>query len=145
MDKIKQVYLLNFGALLSDDIIEDLKEQEGIEEVTQIHIKRSLNLKKHSVYIQVHDIVNEYKKYFLSDTPVIVNLPGLPIYVASLITEISALTSRLPIILECIKEYSNGVFSSFKYKRLYNLDKERTCSRESYKTNTDREELENGI
>jgi len=145
MEKIKKVYIMNFGALLSDEIIEQIKEQEGIEEIEQIHIKRSLNLKKHSVYIQVHDIINEYKKYFLGNTPVIVNLPGLPIYVAALITEISALTSRLPIIVECIKEYSNGVFSKFKYKRLYNLDKERTCSRESYKTNSEREELTNGI
>jgi len=145
MKEIKKVYLLNFGALLSDEIIEDMKQSENIEEIEQIHIKKSLNLRKHSVYIQVHDIVSEYKRYFLGETPVIINLPGLPIYVASLITEISALTSRLPIIVECVKEYSNGVFSSFKYKRLYNLDKERTCSRESYKTNSAREELEQGI
>jgi len=145
MEEIKKVYLLNFGALLSDEIIEDMKQSENIEEIEQIHIKKSLNLRKHSVYIQVHDIVSEYKRYFLGETPVIINLPGLPIYVASLITEISALTSRLPIIVECVKEYSNGVFSSFKYKRLYNLDKERTCSRESYKTNSAREELEQGI
>jgi len=132
---IEKVYLLNFGALLSDHIIDKLKEQENIQEIEQIHIKRSLNLKKYSVYIQVHDIVNEFKDYFLSKIPVVINLPGLPIYAACLITEISALTGKLPVIIECVKDYdSDGVFSDFKFKRLYNLDRERAYSREAYKT-----------
>jgi len=132
---IEKVYLLNFGAELSESIIEDIKKKENILELEQIRIKRSLNLKKHSIYIQVHDIVEEFKDYFTSKHPVIINLPGLPIYAACLITEISALTGKLPIIVECVKDYdSDGVFSDFKFKRLYNLDRERAYSRESYKS-----------
>lgn len=130
----EKVYLLNFGAILSDNIIQAIKEDHKIQEIEQIHITASLNLRQHSTYIQVHDIVERYKDYFLSNTPVIVNCPGLPIYVAHLLTEISALTGKLPVILECIKDYdADGIFSKFKYKRLYELSRERTWSRENFK------------
>lgn len=134
MANIPKAYLLNFGSQLSDSIVDDIKEKENIDDIEQVHIKRSLNLRKHSVYIQVHDIIDQHKSYFLSDAPVMINLPGLPIYVACLLTEISALTSKLPVIVECIKDYSSeGTFSQFKFKRLYNLDRERSWSRENYK------------
>jgi len=141
---VKKAYIMNFGAKLSDGIVDSIMADHDIEEIKQIHIRASLNLKKHSSYIQVHDIVNKYKEYFLSGIPIIVNLPGLPIYVAHLMTEISALTSKLPVILECVKDYdSDGIFSEFKYKRLYEEDRERSWSRENYKRspndrNTDR-------
>jgi len=97
-------------------------------------IKTSLNLKKHSTYIQVHDLVLDNGDLMTSDF-FIVNLPGLPIFAAFLITEIHALTGRFPIIVECLKDYSNeGIFSHYKFKRLYDLDRERVQSREKYKT-----------
>lgn len=131
---VEKAYLLNFGAILSDDITDAIKKEHNIQDIEQVHIKASLNLRQHSTYIQVHDIVERYKNYFLSNTPVLINLPGLPIYVAHLLTEISALTGELPIILECIKDYdTDGIFSKFKYKRLYELSRERTWSRENFK------------
>ena len=135
--KVEKAYLLNFGALLSDNIVEAIKADHDIADIEQIHIRASLNLKKHSTYIQVHDIVEKHKEYFCSGIPIIINLPGLPIYVAHLLTEISALTSKLPVIVECVKDYdSDGIFSDFKYKRLYDEDRERSWSRENYKRNS---------
>lgn len=133
---VEKAYLLNFGALLSDGIIKAIKKDHDISNIEQVHIRASLNLKKHSTYIQVHDIVEKNKDYFCSGVPVIINLPGLPVYVAHLLTEISALTSKLPVLVECVKDYdSDGIFSDFKYKRLYDLDRERSWSRENYKRN----------
>ena len=64
----------------------------------------------------------------------IINLPGLPIFSAFLITEIHALTGKFPVVVECLKDYSNdGIFSHYKFKRLYDLDRERVQSREKYK------------
>lgn len=131
---MKTVNLINFGAFLKDDIIKDIEEDQAIE-VNQIMVKgTSLNLKKHSTYIQVHDLVEQNREAFSEADDFIVNLPGLPIFGAFLITEIHALTGRFPKIVECIKDYENeGMFSDFRYKRLYDLDRERVTSRENYK------------
>lgn len=130
----KRVNLINFGAFLKDDIISDIEKDNNIE-VEQIMVKgTSLNLKKHSTYIQVHDLVNENKDYFVEVDDFIINLPGLPIFGAFLITEVHALTGKFPKIVECVKDFANeGMFSDFKYKRLYDLDRERVTSRENYK------------
>lgn len=130
----KNVNLLNFGAELRDDVITDINLAHDIE-VKQILIKASLNLKKHSTYIQVHDLIISNSDLITNEEFCIVNLPGLPIFAAFLITEIHALTGRFPIIIECLKDYSNeGIFSHYKFKRLYDLDRERVQSREKFKT-----------
>lgn len=130
----KRVNLINFGAFLKEGIVKDIEESNNIE-VNQIMIKgTSLNLKKHSTMIQIHDLVAENKKLFIEADDFIVNLPGLPIFAAMVIVEIHALTGKFAKIVECTKDYSNeGMFSDFKYKRLYDLDRERTVSRENYK------------
>ena len=129
---LKNVNLINFGAFLKEEVIHAIEEEHSVS-VLQINIKNtSLNLKKHSTYIQVHDLVEQNKEYFFEDF--IINLPGLPIFAAMLVTEIHGLTGSFPKIVECVKDYSQeGMFSEFKYKRLYNLDRERTQSRENYK------------
>lgn len=132
----KKVNLINFGANLREDIIKSIEEDQSIV-IEQILVKgTSLNLKKHSTAIQVHDLIENNKEHFLNVDDFIINLPGLPIFAAMLISEIHALTGKFPKIVECIKDYENeGMFSSFKYKRLYDLDRERTVSRENYKKN----------
>lgn len=134
MSDKKMVNLLNFGAELRPSVIQDI-EQEYKCEIKQISIKLSLNLRKNSTYIQVHDLIEKSKDLLLDkDSFFIINLPGLPIYTAFLITEIHALTGKFPIIVECLKDYSeDGIFSHYKYKRLYDLDRERVQSRENYK------------
>ena len=131
---MKKVNLINFGAYLKDDIISDIEKDQNIE-INQVVVRgTSLNLKKHSTYIQVHDLVEQNKSNFVDADDFIVNLPGLPIFGAFLITEIHALTGRFPKIVECVKDYEHeGMFSDFKYKRLYDLDRERVTSRENYK------------
>lgn len=130
----KSVNLLNFGAELREDVIRDIEKEHEID-VTQMMIKTSLNLKKHSTYIQVHDLVLDNAQLMTNVDFFIINLPGLPIFAAFLITEIHALTGRFPIIVECLKDYSqDGIFSHYKFKRLYDLDRERVQSREKYKT-----------
>lgn len=125
------VYLINFGSELSDSLIAQIEEKNSFK-VEQIRIKASLNLKKHSIYIQVHDLVLSNKKYF--EKNFIINLPGLPIFCACLITEIHALTGKFPVILECVKNFEDqSIFSNYMYKRLYDLDRERSQSRENYK------------
>ena len=129
----KKVNLVNFGSELKDDLIKEMEKQYDIE-VNQVCIRASLNLKKRSTYIQVHDIIRDNMQLFLQNSHFIINLPGLPIFSAFLITEIHALTGKFPIIVECLKDYSGeGIFSDYRFKRLYDLDRERTQSRESYK------------
>jgi len=132
---IKKVNLINFGAYLKDDIISDIEKDQNIE-INQVVVKgTSLNLKKHSTHIQIHDLVEQNKQSFLDADDFIINLPGLPIFGAMLIVEIHALTGKFAKIVECVKDYEHeGMFSDFKYKRLYDLDRERTASRESYKS-----------
>lgn len=135
MSKSK-VNLLNFGATLKDNVIEDIEKEHDIE-VEQLSIKASLNLKKRSTYIQVHDIIEDNLERFFEKDYFIVNLPGLPIFAAFLISEIHGLTGKFPIVVECIKDYSNdGIFTDYKFKRLYDLDRERTQSRENFKNSS---------
>lgn len=134
MTSEKTVNLINFGSDLSDSVIHQIEEKHQIQ-ISQIRIKASLNLKKHSTYIQVHDLIEANKKYFLENENFIINLPGLPIFSAFLMTEIHALTGKFPVILECVKEYDeNNIFSSYVFKRLYDCDRERVQSRENYKS-----------
>ena len=129
----QKVNLINFGAELHQKVIEAIEAEHNIE-VEQINVPASLNLKKYSTYIQVHDLVEKNRDLFFEKDFFILNLPGLPIFSAFLITEIHALTGKFPIILECLKDYSNdGIFSHYKFKRLYDLDRERVQSREKYK------------
>lgn len=129
----KKVNLINFGAILKDHVIKDIQKEHDIE-VEQIVVKASLNLKKRSTYIQVHDLVENNIDRFFEKDYFIINLPGLPIFSAFLITEIHSLTGRFPIVVECIKDFSNdGIFTDYKFKRLYDLDRERTQSRENFK------------
>lgn len=130
----QQVNLINFGAALHMKVIEAIQEDHKIK-IEQINISASLNLKKHSTYIQVNDLIKKNKNLFFEKDFFIINLPGLPIFSAFLITEIHALTGKFPIIIECLKDYSNeGIFSHYKFKRLYDLDRERNQSREKHKT-----------
>ena len=133
-NEIKNVNLINFGAELSKDVIVDIEKAYKIA-VKQIMVKSSLNLKKHSTLIQVHDLILQHKNYFTENEFFIINLPGLPIYAAFLMVEIHALTGKFPIVVECLKDYAqNGIFSAYKFKRLYDLDRERTQSRENFKS-----------
>lgn len=129
----QQVNLINFGAELHQNVIDAIEKEHNIK-IEQISVPASLNLKKYSTYIQVHDLIEKNKTIFFQKDFFIINLPGLPIFSAFLITEIHALTGKFPIILECLKDYSNdGIFSHYKFKRLYDLDRERVQSRESFK------------
>jgi hypothetical protein len=133
-DQIQQVNLINFGAELHEKVVDSIEKEHNIK-VEQINVSASLNLKKYSTYIQVHDLVERNRELFFEKDFFILNLPGLPIFSAFLITEIHALTGKFPIIVECLKDYSNeGIFSHYKFKRLYDLDRERVQSRERYKT-----------
>lgn len=130
---VRNVNLVNFGAELSKEVLAEIEKEHRVV-VKQVLIKSSLNLKKHSTLIQVHDLVAANRKHFTESDFFIVNLPGLPIYAAFLIVEIHALTGRFPILIECLKDYAaDGIFTSFKFKRLYDLDRERTQSRENFK------------
>ena len=131
--EIKKVNLINFGADLHPSVIEAIQEEHKVDiEVKPIRV--SLNLKKHSTYIQIHDVISDNKRLFMNDSFFIINLPGLPIFAAFLITELHALTGKFPVVLECLRDYSHdGIFSPYKYKRLYDLDRERVYSREGYK------------
>ena len=143
MEEKKKVNLVNFGVELREDIIKDIEKAYENIEIQQILIKASLNLKKHSTYIQVHDLIQKNLNYFTNTDFFIVNLPGLPIFAAFLITEIHAYTGRFPVVVECLKDYSkDGIFSHYKFKRLYDLDRERVQSREKYKTGSSGSESE---
>lgn len=130
---MKNVNLINFGTELKENVISAIEEEHDIS-IEQIMIKASLNLKKRSTIIQVHDLIQDNRQYFEEKDYFIINLPGLPIFAAFLVAEIHALTGRFPILVECIKDYSNNnIFNDYVFKRLYDLDRERNTSREDYK------------
>jgi len=129
---IKNVNLINFGSELSDEVIKQIENTHKFK-INQIRIKASLNLKKYSTYIQVADIIRANRQYFTEN--IIINLPGLPIFSAFLITEIHALTGKFPVILECVKDFDEQkIFSNYVFKRLYDCERERSQSRENYKS-----------
>jgi hypothetical protein len=129
----ENVYLLNFGAKLSDEVLENIKKEVNVDKCEQIMIKVNLDLSKNP-YLQCHDIVSKARKYILSDTPFVINLPGLPIACTFIINEISAIKGREPILVFTSRNISGeGFFSDFKFRRLFDLSYEKTVTREKFK------------
>ena len=59
----QQVNLINFGTPLHQQVITAIEEEHKIK-IEQINVLASLNLKKYSTYIQVHDLVENNRKLF---------------------------------------------------------------------------------
>jgi len=135
VSQYEKVYLLNFGAKLSDDTVEQIREEVKADSIEQILKKVNLDLSKNP-YIQCHDIVLSQKSYLLGDSPCVVNLPGLPIACVFIVNEIAALTGHEPTIVFTSRNISGeGFFSDFKFKRMFNLQYEKTVTREKHKNN----------
>ena len=133
MAKFEKVYLLNFGARLSDEVQESIRNEVDAESVEQIMKKVNLDLSRNP-YLQCHDIVLSQKKYLLGKYPCVINLPGLPIACVFIANEITAITSREPTIVFTSRNIvGEGFFSDFKFKRLFNLSYEKTVTREKFK------------
>jgi len=129
----EKVYLLNFGAKLSDEVLRNIEKEVSAKICEQIMIKVNLDLSKNP-YLQCHDIVAKQKIYILGDFPFVVNLPGLPIACIFIINEISALKGREPIIVYTSRNIAKeGFFSEFKFKRIFDLSYEKTVTRERFK------------
>lgn len=137
MAKFEKVYLLNFGARLSDEVQESIKNEVDAESIEQIMKKVNLDLSKNP-YLQCHDIVLSQKKYLLSDFPCVINLPGLPIACVFIANEIAAITGRDPTVVFTSRNIAGeGFFSDFKFRRLFNLSYEKTVTREKFKNGED--------
>ena len=137
MAQYEKMYLLNFGAKLSDETVEEIRKEVGATTIEQVMKKVNLDLSKNP-YLQCHDVVLSQKKYLLDDSPCVVNLPGLPIACVFIVNEIAALTGREPTIVFTSRNISGeGYFSDFKFRRLFNLSYERTVTRERFKNGSD--------
>lgn len=133
MSSHEKMYLVNFGAKLSDEVLEAVKNEVKAETIEQIIKKVNLDLSKNP-YLQIHDVVFSVKKYLLDDYPSVINLPGLPIACVFIVNEIEALTGKPPVIVFTSRDISKeGYFSDFKFKRLFSLNYERTATRERFK------------
>jgi len=131
--KYEKVYLLNFGARLSEEVEESVRTKVEADSIEQIMKKVNLDLSKNP-YLQCHDIVTSQKRYLLSENPCVVNLPGLPIACVFIVNEITAITGREPTIIFTSRNIAGeGFFSEFKFKRIFNLNYEKTVSREKFK------------
>jgi hypothetical protein len=131
--KYEKVYLLNFGAKLSEEVTECIRAEVDADSIEQILKKVNLDLSKNP-YIQVHDVVMLTKSYLLSDCPCVINLPGLPIACVFIVNEIAAITGHEPTIVFTSRNISGeGYFSDFKFKRMFNLQYEKTVTREKFK------------
>jgi hypothetical protein len=134
----EKMFLLNFGAKLSDEAVEEIRKEVGAESIEQVVKKVNLDLSKNP-YIQCHDIVLSQKNILLGSNPCVINLPGLPIACVFIVNEISALTGHEPTIVFTSRDISGeGYFSDFKFKRLFNLGYERTVTREHFKNGEER-------
>lgn len=125
------VHLLNFGRKLSESVLKSIEESikaTVIEEVVNINLELSKN-----VYIQIVQYIDKIPKEYLklSDNhKIIVNLPGLPIAAAYIVTELHARLGVFPPVLEMTKDINGeGLFASFKLKKIVDLERERTSSR----------------
>lgn len=133
MEQYEKVYLVNFGAKLADDAVENIRKEVGANSIEQILKKVNLDLSKNP-YIQCHDIVMSQKSYLLGEFPCVINLPGLPIACVFIVNEIAAITGHEPTIVFTSRNISGeGYFSDFKFKRMFNLQYERTVTRERFK------------
>jgi len=127
------VNLLNFGAKLNNDVLDKIKTEIGANEVKQEMAKVNLDLSKNP-YIQCHDIVYSKIDIITGDDPFIINLPGLPIACVFIINEITAITGVEPTLVFTSRNIANeGYFSEFKFRRLFNLNYEKTVTREKFK------------
>ena len=130
----EKVYLLNFGAKLDDEVLRNIEEEVNAKSCEQVMAKVNLDLSKNP-YLQCHDIVYKHKKYILDEHPFIVNLPGLPIACVFIVNEITAIKGREPIIIFTSRNIAGeGYFSSYKFRRLYDLSYEKTVTREKFKS-----------
>lgn len=135
MSSHEKMYLVNFGAKLSDDVLEAVKNDVNANCIEQIIKKVNLDLSKNP-YLQIHDVIFSVKKYLLEGCPIVINLPGLPIACVFIVNEITALTGREPTIIFTSRDISkDGYFSDFKFKRLFSLSYEKNCTREKFKNN----------
>ena len=134
MAKFKKVVLLNFGAKLNDDVLENVQKEVDAENVEQVLKKVNLDLSRNP-YLQCHDIVMSAKSIILDEsTPFVINLPGLPIACVFIVNEISALSGKEPTIVFTSRDIAKeSFFSEFKFRRLFNLNYERTVTREKFK------------
>jgi hypothetical protein len=136
--KFNKVYLLNFGARLSEEVQEAIRKEVDAESIEQIMKKVNLDLSKNP-YLQCHDIVISQKKYLLDESPCVVNLPGLPIACVFITNEIAAITGREPTIVFTSRNIAGeGFFSEFQFRRLFNLSYEKTVTREKFKNGEER-------
>jgi len=133
-----KVYLLNFGAKLSDEVLDAVKTEVDADSIEQVIKKVNLDLSKNP-YLQCHDVVLSQKKILMGEDPFVVNLPGLPIACVFIANEITALTGREPTIIFTSRNIAGeGYFSDFKFRRLFNLSYEKTVTREKFKNGEDR-------
>lgn len=133
MSKYNVVNLLNFGAKLNDEVLEKIKTEVNAEEVKQEMVKVNLDLSKNP-YLQCHDVVHSKRDVITGDEPFVINLPGLPIACVFIINEITAITGVEPTIVFTSRNIANeGYFSEFKFRRLFNLNYEKTVTREKFK------------
>lgn len=138
MAHYSKVYLINFGAKLSDEVLDSIKKEVDADEVEQVMKKVNLDLSKNP-YLQCHDVVLSQKKTLMGEDPYVINLPGLPIACVFIINEITAITGREPTIVFTSRNIvDEGFFSDFKFKRLFNLSYEKTVTREKFKNGEDR-------
>jgi hypothetical protein len=132
------VYLINFDKPLTENIIDEIKNSyKDIEEVEVIDKKVSIKLHK-SIYIQCVDIrkklETEHEGIFSGEYPVVINLPGLSLAAVYLVNEIESILRTKPKILELIKERTNdNLFSSFSFRRIFDLDYNLNISRNNIK------------
>lgn len=133
MAKYQKVYLVNFGAKLTDEVLDNIRQEVDADEAEQIVRKVNLDLSKNP-YLQCHDIVMSVKDVLLGEYPYVVNLPGLPIACVFLINEITAIGGSEPTIVFTSRNIAGeGFFTDFKFRRLFNLNYEKTVTREKFK------------
>lgn len=129
--------MINFGAKLTDEVLDSIKKEVNSDEIEQIMKKVNLDLSKNP-YLQCHDVVLSQKKILMGDDPYVINLPGLPIACVFIANEIAAITGREPTIVFTSRNIAGeGYFSDFKFRRLFNLSYEKTVTREKFKNGED--------
>jgi hypothetical protein len=125
-------YILNFGAILSSEVLEKIEEGFSMK-VEQIICSVNVNL-QNSIYQQIVSLIDENQYYIDSGCPIVVNTCGLPVAAMIVMVELRSRMGKFPFLIETGRiRKDEPVSSDFKLKRIYDLNSEAKNTEKRFK------------
>ena len=120
-----EILILNFGYPLSDRCKEQITEHYPDNELREVMLSASFDIKK-CLYPQVVSFLDNVDVQVDGRVPYLVNISNLSIVSIYIISELYARSGTFPKVVELIRDETLGIFV---LKRIVNLDYERRMTR----------------